>query len=83
MSLPGLYVSEKYDTHLPRATHNIDIYWYDIAIGTLIKCYMTAGWSEWKWCSGSGIGDRMNVPDNNNELQIKNKAVEELGKQIL
>ena len=83
MNVPGLWISAEYDTKLPRATKNVDFYWYDMPIGSLTMCYENAGWSDWKWCSGSRIGDQMKVKDNNNLYQIRNEAHAQIEKVIV
>ena len=83
MFLPGLYVSPEYSVKFPHSMKSIDIYWYNIPIGSVSRVYLNAGWSDWKWCSGSTIGDKMNVPDDTYLIKIKAKAISEVQRAIL
>ena len=78
----GLYISPVYEGKVPQAFKSMDIYWYNVAIGSVTQKYENAGWSEWKWCCGSAIGDRMNVQNNNDFGTVKTQAINECWKQI-
>ena len=83
MSVKGQYLSPEYEVRFPQDTKSHDLYWYDLPIGSITQKYMNAGWSNWRWCSGSGIGDRMKVKDSNEYLKIEAQVLEEFSKQML
>ena len=78
----GLWISKVYPGKGKQAFNSMDIYWYDVAIGSVTQRYENAGWSAWKWCSGSAIGDRMKVENNNDFGTVKTQAIAEVWKQI-
>ena len=80
--IEGLWISGEYPTNFPKQ-NSIDVYWYDIAIGSLEKRYLTAGWSQWKWASGSALGDRMNVKSSWKKAESFGSLISELHKQII
>ena len=82
MKIPGYYVSGRYNTDRNSFTSS-DIYWFDIPIGSIEKKYLSNGWSDWRWASGSAIGDRMNIHNSEDYGNILDQVNKELRKQLL